>query len=81
MNIINQTALGSYTSDEFTVLAGQTISIDISAVGNVDVQRKSGQTWVSLLAVSATGAYVTNGNFTCRIQITSNTGLIEVDLD
>ncbi len=80
MKLLNQVSNATHSSAAFTLKAGQTIDIEITAAATVDIQRKNGDSWVSLQQVTASNGYVSNGNTIVKLVVSSNTGIVNAEI-
>jgi len=77
MNIFNNEISAAKTTTGFLMKAGQTLTVNFSATGSVDIEYKSSDNWILLGSVINDSAQVANGNMVVRLKITANTGEID----
>ena len=80
MELLKGELSAAKTTTGFNIKAGQTLMINFSVAGSVNVEYKNGDNWESLETIAATSAKAANGNMVIRLVITANTGAIDANI-
>ncbi len=80
MNILENEVLAARTTTSFKMNAGQTLSLNFSTAGSVNVEYRNGDNWILLETIIVTSSKVASGNMIVRLVITANTGEIDAEI-
>lgn len=78
--LINITA-ASHQSATFAIKKGQTLEVEINATATVEIQRKNGDSWISMETLTVSDGLVANGNMILKIIVSANTGTVNAEIN